>query len=1848
MNGRLSKTRRGVLLLLVLGILALFGLIAVAFVIISGQSQRSAKIMQRVDQTSNPPEKLLNEAMMQVARGPSNFVSVVGPHSLLEDMYGNTYIYAQITGVVAAAGGQLIEFTYQVSSDNTMNPPNWIADSNPQYRPGCVVTFLDPPFMGESTRIVGRNPTSGDLQLLATGPILAGSITANTRIIINGTPFSGTGFGFNPATGNLDLAFDATNGLTTTPSSTTWPAALLPNMPLTAYSSSLDPLIRNPQCNPPGGANEDYDAADYQNMLLAAQIPTAGINVTLPSLHRSALVRYWAYFIDPTNAKFSTADELALTAQNVLGINIKRTTILRPLPEDHPNFTGSNPTYKPGSALYRSGFNPLWDGQNFPNDFSWDVDNDGDGVPDSIWVDLGMPVRAAKDGKLYKPLFAILCEDMDGRLNLNAHGSLAQANTSNPYDPITNPINAGTSNRFASATATNPVLQAQLLRGQGYGPTEINLLPLIASNPASPTLEDYQNYQKILIGNGTVEGRYGSLDAGMPIPIPGKAGQNYLGFNKYFNLPDDFSDISTYPGTYGSSPDLRGTQTIGLDPRGQPLYQDPNTPPATSGQTVLLPDLAVPASTTNPYVGGKTNDPYELDLSRKAAHGLSGSSNPAPDNPFSVNELEQILRPFDRDATTLPDRLTKLAAYLIQMRHSVTTESHDLPCQVAPKVPNSWSATATITGDLNDPMLPQTVKDAISQWYPPRNLVDLLTVKYYNDYRTTGSPASAATVTNAKNAAYTNAPSLFPRELLLGLKMNVNRPLGNWGNPLTLYTQPGTTQIVPFNFDPSGNNPLIDPVTHTYVPDTTVPPYEQAKQIHARHLYVLMMLLRETGTVQYFTEPTPDELIARRIAQWAINAVDFMTPDSVMTPFEYDVTPLGLHLTDPAPYTGLPWRVDGNLVTDENLANPNSRGVVWGCKAPDLLLTETLAFHDRRVADTALDPGLHKRTDPVGSPPHPGDTSLDQPLIPQGSAFFELYCTRNDTNPQAPRDLYQYDSVQKKWNLDLGKLAPAWTTTTYNNKFGTTVIPDNLKLQYPIWRIVIGESNFQHADNDAVTRFNTNPDTFAPETEQIKGQSALPTSLLSTAPALPITIDRIVWFANLQPVRSATSPGSYHADADRVYYYHAGNTVLPGGNYMIIGPRWTTHIGAENLPAGISPSTPMGKPSPQKISLNSNWYKNNEDNVWYPDTNTQIKTPRAMIVAADPPTAWVNTTRTAPMGIGLSISEPIPALGNYYPEPTTSTAWDSEYDGAWQWYGPPDGTSPTFKKPDVAGDSLANRPLFDENLLGSGSTVHSNPAIPYKTIFLQRLANPSEPFEPTTNPYITVDWQPVDLTVFSGFDHMTQAAWDQIVLINSFGSVGNWDQVPSDTTKDNLNSEQNNPVPNFASRQRGDDGANILNNIWIPYPKLPLLPINPPPSTIDTDPAAANLVYKYNLNHTLGYINITYWNNLATWNPNWKTWDGTTPAPPWQNPSSQPWINNNTTNSLANYYGDPIKPYPWLAWNNRPYVSQLELMMVPSSDPSRMLKEYQLPTPPLTNAIPYEPTQGSDIPFFPSLLNFFESYPAASPNRADSFYRVLDYIYVPSRFVDAELQGDPALMGVGSGNHLFHPPFNLIPNYRESGRINLNTIYDERVFNGLRNYFPADWNKFVRSRRGDPLNASSDILASNSNYPTEFVNPFRSTRGASMVPLSNMQQLREIDATLLRSDPAATTQPLFQYQSTNEYDNPDRNPYFRYQGLERLGNLVTTRSNVYSVWITVGYFEVKPKRKNVAAGEMVDGIPDVAHPDGYELGQEMGSDTGEIVRHRAFYMIDRTIPVGFQRGQDLNVEKAIILKRFIE
>src|SRR3990172_1272261 len=66
---RVENRRRGVLLLIVLALLALFALIAVTFVILSTHEQRAAESQARVERYADPPDKLLNEALLQVFRG---------------------------------------------------------------------------------------------------------------------------------------------------------------------------------------------------------------------------------------------------------------------------------------------------------------------------------------------------------------------------------------------------------------------------------------------------------------------------------------------------------------------------------------------------------------------------------------------------------------------------------------------------------------------------------------------------------------------------------------------------------------------------------------------------------------------------------------------------------------------------------------------------------------------------------------------------------------------------------------------------------------------------------------------------------------------------------------------------------------------------------------------------------------------------------------------------------------------------------------------------------------------------------------------------------------------------------------------------------------------------------------------------------------------------------------------------------------------------------------------------------------------------------------------------------------------------------------------------------------------------------------------------------------------------------------------------------------------------------------------------------------------------------------------------------------------------------------------------
>ena len=83
------------------------------------------------------------------------------------------------------------------------------------------------------------------------------------------------------------------------------------------------------------------------------------------------------------------------------------------------------------------------------------------------------------------------------------------------------------------------------------------------------------------------------------------------------------------------------------------------------------------------------------------------------------------------------------------------------------------------------------------------------------------------------------------------------------------------------------------------------------------------------------------------------------------------------------------------------MSNP-MQTVVWGCERPKLLITETLAWHDRRTEDLAASTTPAGATTPSGKYTTAGgsdpgttnggpDLDFDQRLVPMPAAFIELY-----------------------------------------------------------------------------------------------------------------------------------------------------------------------------------------------------------------------------------------------------------------------------------------------------------------------------------------------------------------------------------------------------------------------------------------------------------------------------------------------------------------------------------------------------------------------------------------------------------------------------------------------------------------------------------------------------------------------------------------------------------------------------------------------------------------------------------------------------------------------------------------
>ena len=740
-----------------------------------------------------------------------------------------------------------------------------------------------------------------------------------------------------------------------------------------------------------GDFDENYDAPDFNNWFLSGRVrvqvsdsPVRFEDRVIPSFHRPALINYLVNLKD-WNTAVSNQDLLDI-------VDAYAEATFRPLPlsqvngpldsssnraSENPNFTGGSGDFALSTSIEIPAVaspaithsiarldlltNALVNGP-------WDVDNSGNGTPDSIWMDLGLPIITSREGKLLRPLIAPLIEDTSSKINLNTAAS---------YGQTTSEYSSNPTGEWAGTTAAATL---EVFRGSGYGPSEV-AVPIVTDSELADLLR--------------LRYRWGNSDevpnTQVVNPVPGANGNDALD-----RLLNNRRSVHAANGGYGYSIDPIGWGGVGIGRSGRLLA-------SVSGR-VLQPAAAASAGVPEVFlIDEATNDPYEFD---PTGH-LEG------DRAFSLAELEAILRRSSWDTDVLPQRLREVLddaigrdVRLAQML-TTTSSSTDLP------------AAFQVTGDRSGSS-PAALLSALSS----RLNLNLT------------AQASGETDVVYANRVYTEnikLQQLLAPELRLGRKLDVNRPLGNgiddngngvidepaeFGNFVDDDADGFVDEVEEFRALISTGHNGVDDDSDTAVDEADERPtgvnyrafpnvvaatsglfgsawgeycFQEeddnisgsGRELLARHLYVLMMALKDAGynlpVLNNGAEIRDRNLYdARRLAQWAVNVVDFRDPDSIMTRFVYD----------PEPLNG--W----------NINSPPD--VVWGCESPELIFKESAAFHDVRVRDTKLERAGetgHTKGDPSAPMPGPTDEQdgvqdTDSLRIPQGSLFLELYVNR--------------------------------------------------------------------------------------------------------------------------------------------------------------------------------------------------------------------------------------------------------------------------------------------------------------------------------------------------------------------------------------------------------------------------------------------------------------------------------------------------------------------------------------------------------------------------------------------------------------------------------------------------------------------------------------------------------------------------------------------------------------------------------------------------------------------------------------------------------------------------------------
>lgn len=327
------------------------------------------------------------------------------------------------------------------------------------------------------------------------------------------------------------------------------------------------------------------------------------------------------------------------------------------------------------------------------------------------------------------------------------------------------------------------------------------------------------------------------------------------------------------------------------------------------------------------------------------------------------------------------------------------------------------------------------------------------------------------------------------------------------------------------------------------------------------------------------------------------------------------------------------------------------------------------------------------------------------------------------------------------------------------------------------------------------------------------------------------------------------------------------------------------------------------------------------------------------------------------------------------------------------------------------------------------------------------------------------------------------------------------------------------------------------------------------------------------------------------------------------NSATEPGFNPN--NPLNNTAIDV--PFNWLVHLDRPLISPMELLHVSAFKPHEMTQQF------------HDSTNSGGTAFYSHYAPWTnQDNPWANPSNTAQVFGDQSRLYRFFELIETANRAN----GVSSGGRI-------------PGKVNINMIFDKEIFRALCDAQPSNWFYYTSAQPDQVVDDLFQVLVQQrtpngvpgpDDYPFWSLATGVASGGDALDPNTTWNPsatptARGILNTLLRdsSAPALTSNnppsprlildPFPDPITTVTAPSPGHD-YQLYQLLTKIFNNVTTRSNVFAVWLTVGFFEVaKDPTTGLYVGDQFTPV---------KLGPEIGQAEGRQIRHRMFAIVDRT------------------------